>query len=122
MIICFYNYCYYSNYYNFYCSDRNVDVAEDGLNGTYVQNATHKRVTDAAECTSLFRQGWANRTKSQTDFESRATVFFTLDITMVRNPGWPIIILDKLSIGQQCSIHYYYLHQVEIYPGLYHSI
>ncbi|KAK2569868.1 Coiled-coil domain-containing protein 78 [Acropora cervicornis] len=63
--------------------DRNVDVAEDGLNGAYVQNATHKRVTDAAECTSLFRQGWANRTKSQTDFESRATVFFTLDITML---------------------------------------
>ncbi|XP_074611738.1 coiled-coil domain-containing protein 78-like [Acropora palmata] len=63
--------------------DRNVDVAEDGLSGAYVQNATHKRVTDAAECTSLFRQGWANRTKSQTDFESRATVFFTLDITMV---------------------------------------
>ena len=108
MIICFYNYCYCYNYYNFYCSDRNVDVAEDGLNGAYVQNATHKRVTDAAECTSLFRQGWANRTKSQTDFESRATVFFTLDITMVRNFGRPV------SIGQQCSIHCYHLHQVEI--------
>lgn len=63
--------------------DKHVDVVEDGRSGVHVQNATHKRVADAAECTSVFRQGWLNRTKGQTDFETRATVFFSLDLSMV---------------------------------------
>ena len=60
-------------------------MVEDGRNGVYLQNATYKRVTDAAECTSMFRQGWANRTKGQLDFETRTAVFFSLDLSMVRN-------------------------------------
>ena len=63
--------------------DKHVDVVEDGRSGVHIQNATYKRVGDAAECTSVFRQGWSNRTKGQTDFETRATVFFTLDLSMV---------------------------------------
>ena len=63
--------------------DKHVDVTEDGRSGVHVHNATYKRVADAAECTSVFRQGWLNRTKGQTDFETRATVFFSLDLSMV---------------------------------------
>lgn len=62
---------------------KHVDVAEDGHNGVHVQNATYKRIADAAECTSVFRQGWANRTRGKTDFETRATVLFSLDLSMV---------------------------------------
>ena len=61
-----------------------MDVAEDGRSGVHLQNATYKRVGDAADCTSLFRQGWANRTKGQIDFETRSAVFFSLDLSMVR--------------------------------------
>ena len=43
---------------------------EDGRNGVHVQNATYKRVVDAAECTNVFRQGWSNRAMGQTDFET----------------------------------------------------
>lgn len=64
--------------------ERHVDVHEDGRNGVYLQNATYKRTADAAECTSLFRQGWANRTKGPIDYETRAAVFFSLDLSMVR--------------------------------------
>ena len=64
--------------------ERHVDVLEDGRNGVYLQNATYKRTADAAECTSLFRQGWANRTKGPIDYETRAAVFFSLDLSMVR--------------------------------------
>ena len=67
----------------YFIKDKYVDVAEDGPSGVHVQNATYKRVADAAECTSVFRQGWSNRTKGQTDFETRATVFFSLDLSMV---------------------------------------
>lgn len=63
--------------------DKHVDVGEDGRNGVHVQNATYKRVVDAAECTSVFRQGWSNRTIGQRDFETRTTVFFSLDMSMV---------------------------------------
>ena len=56
---------------------------EDGRNGVHVQNATYKRVVDAAECTNVFRQGWSNRVMGQTDFETRTTVFFSLDMSMV---------------------------------------
>ena len=63
--------------------DKHVDVVEDGRSGVHVRNATYKRVADAAECTSVFRQGLSNRTKGQTDFETRATVFFSLDLSMV---------------------------------------
>lgn len=59
-------------------------MAEDGHSGVYVHKATYKRVVDAAECTGLFRQGWANRTKGQTDFETKAAVFFSLDMSLVR--------------------------------------
>lgn len=59
-------------------------MVEDGRSGVHLQNATYKRVADAAECTSVFRQGWANRTRTQTDFETRAAVFFSLDLSMVR--------------------------------------
>ena len=48
-----------------------------------MQNATYKRVADAAECTNVFRQGWLNRTRGQTDFETRTAVFFSLDLSMV---------------------------------------
>ena len=48
-----------------------------------MQNATYKRVVDAAECTNVFRQGWSNRAMGQTDFETRTTVFFSLDMSMV---------------------------------------
>lgn len=64
--------------------ERHIDVHEDGRNGVYLQNATYKRTADAAECTSLFRQGWANRTKGPIDYETRAAVFFSLDLSMVR--------------------------------------
>ena len=64
--------------------ERHIDVHEDGRNGVYLQNATYKRTVDAAECTSLFRQGWANRTKGPIDYETRAAVFFSLDLSMVR--------------------------------------
>ena len=63
--------------------DKHVDVVGDGRSGVLVQNATYKRVADAAECTSVFRQAWSNRTRGQTDFEPRATVFFSLDLSMV---------------------------------------
>ena len=65
-------------------SDKHVDVAEDSHRGVHLQNATYKRVSDVAECTSLFRQGWANRTKGQADFETRAATFFSLDLSLVR--------------------------------------
>lgn len=63
--------------------DKHVDVVEDGRSGVHVQHATYKRAADAAECTSVFRQGWLNRTRGQTDFETRAAVFFSLDLSMV---------------------------------------
>ncbi|XP_073259569.1 coiled-coil domain-containing protein 78-like [Porites lutea] len=63
--------------------ERHIDVHEDGRNGVYLQNATYKRTADAAECTSLFRQGWANRTKGPIDYETRAAVFFALDLSMI---------------------------------------
>lgn len=66
-------------------SEKHVDVVEDGRRGVHLQNATYKRVSDVSECTSLFRQGWANRTlKGQTDFETRAAMFFSLDLSLVR--------------------------------------
>lgn len=67
--------------------DKYIDVVEDGRNGVHVQNATYKRVVDAAECTNVFRQGWSNRAMGQTDFETRTTVFFSLDMSMVPKDG-----------------------------------
>ena len=61
-----------------------------------MKNATYKRVANAAECTSLFRQGWAIKTKPQTDFEPRAAVFFSLDLTMVR--GFCLCYTEKAAM------------------------
>ena len=72
---------------------------EDGRNGVHVQNATYKRVVDAAECTNVFRQGWSNRTMGQTDFETRTTVFFSLDMSMVSENV--MTILEYSPIKQQ---------------------
>ncbi|XP_068675804.1 coiled-coil domain-containing protein 78-like [Montipora foliosa] len=87
--------------------DRHIDVAEDGQNGVHVQNATYKRVANAAECTSLFRQGWAIKTKPQTDFEPRAAVFFSLDLSMVpkdsQDPSTSRFLVVKLSGAEKLS-------------------
>lgn len=76
-------------------------MAEDGRNGVFLQNATYKRTADAAECTSLFRQGWGNRTKGPIDYETRTAVFFSLDLSMVR-----IAAKSKGNSGIAQSVYY----------------
>ena len=63
-----------------------MDVAEDSTSGVHVRHGTVRRVADAAECTALFRQGWAIRNQSKTDFglaDTRSALLFSLDLSVV---------------------------------------
>ncbi|XP_048584307.1 coiled-coil domain-containing protein 78 isoform X2 [Nematostella vectensis] len=62
-----------------------VEIAESATSGVYLKNATKRRVADAAECTAVFREAWAARAHSYTDYgqsDSRTTFLFTLDLSM----------------------------------------
>ncbi|XP_031553927.1 coiled-coil domain-containing protein 78-like [Actinia tenebrosa] len=66
--------------------EKHLEVLEDPFNGVVVKNITTKQVTDAAECTSLFRRALESRTHMQTDYglsDPRSALFFCLDLLKI---------------------------------------
>ncbi|KAK3735421.1 hypothetical protein QZH41_016872 [Actinostola sp. cb2023] len=65
---------------------RKLDLTEDPVVGVDVKNITKKQVSDAAECTALFRQALESTTHSKTDYgqaDTRSAMLFILDLIKV---------------------------------------
>lgn len=61
-------------------------MQDDPVKGTDVINMTSRPVSDAAECTAIFRQAFESMVPTQTDYgqaKARSTMIFTLDLMKV---------------------------------------
>jgi len=69
-----------------YCLGRKPELYDDPEKGTDVMNITTKPVSDASECTTIFRQAFESMLHTQTDYgqaEAKSTMIFNLDLIKV---------------------------------------